>query len=154
MFIRIFFSYFFQAILLWFIKCPKALGECKLINPWPSSLLEEMTGAQKWGTSASNRTLKTDKVLIITSLAFLKKEKNMKPFQIDLYIITYIVSYPALECNKNLRKDVWKCWSGSFLLPRLLWPTVRKNCSCDREHFFMRSLEEFIQKVNGQNISW
>ena len=65
-----------------------------------------MTGAQKWGTSASNRTLKTDKVLIITSLAFLKKEKNMKPFQIDLYIITYIVSYPALECNKNLRKDV------------------------------------------------
>ena len=48
---------------------------------------------------------------------------------------------------------------NGILLPKLFWPTVRKNCSSDRENFlkfeaegqefenFLRSLEQFIQTV-------
>ena len=50
-----------------------------------------------------------------------------------------------------------------ILLPKLLLRTVRKNCSSDREKLlkveaegqefakFLRSLEQFIQAVKGQN---
>ena len=50
-----------------------------------------------------------------------------------------------------------------ILLPKLFWPTVRKNCFSDREIFwnsslkaenfekFLRSIEQFIQTVKGQN---
>ena len=41
---------------------------------------------------------------------------------------------------------------NDILLPKLFWPTVRKNCSSDRE--FLRSLEQFIQTVKGQNNFW
>ena len=53
-----------------------------------------------------------------------------------------------------------------ILLPKLFWPTVRKNCSSDREKLLkfesegrefgkiLRSLEQFIQTVKGQNIFW
>ena len=53
-----------------------------------------------------------------------------------------------------------------ILLPKLFWPTVRKNCSSDREKLlkfeaedrefanFLRSLEQFIQTVKGQNNFW
>ena len=53
-----------------------------------------------------------------------------------------------------------------ILLPKLFWPTVRKNCSSDREKFLkfeaegrefskiLRSLEQFIQTVKGQNNFW
>ena len=49
-----------------------------------------------------------------------------------------------------------------ILLPKLFWPTVRKNCSSDGEKLlkfeaegrefakFLRSLEQFIQTVKGQ----
>ena len=52
------------------------------------------------------------------------------------------------------------CGNG-ILLPKLFWPTVRKNC-CDREKLLkfkaegqkitknLRSLEQFIQTVKGQ----
>jgi hypothetical protein len=51
------------------------------------------------------------------------------------------------------------------LLPKLLWPTMRKkNCSdwellkfeAEGREFakFLRSLEQFIQTVKGQNIFW
>ena len=51
-----------------------------------------------------------------------------------------------------------------ILLPKLFWPTVRKNCSSEREKLLkfeaenqefskiLRSLEQFIQTVKGQNI--
>ena len=57
------------------------------------------------------------------------------------------------------------CENG-ILLPKLFWPTVRKNCSSDREKLlkfeadgresskFMRSLEKFIQIAKGQNNFW
>jgi hypothetical protein len=53
--------------------------------------------------------------------------------------------------------------SLGILLPKLFWPTVRKNCSSDRKKLlkfeaegrefakFLRSLEQFIQTVKGQN---
>ena len=52
---------------------------------------------------------------------------------------------------------------NGILLPKLFWPTVRKNCSSDRENILkfeaegrefakiLRSLEQFVQTVNGQN---
>ena len=53
-----------------------------------------------------------------------------------------------------------------ILLPELFQPTVRKNCSSDREKllkfesegrefdFFLRSLEQFIETVKGQKNFW
>ena len=55
---------------------------------------------------------------------------------------------------------------NGILLPKLYRPTVRKNCSSDREKFlkfeaegreyanFLRSLEQFIQTVKSQNNFW
>ena len=63
------------------------------------------------------------------------------------------------------KKSCLFLWNG-ILLPKLLWPTVRKNCSSDREKLlefeaegrefsnFLRSLEQFIQTVKGQNNFW
>ena len=63
-----------------------------------------------------------------------------------------------------------KSWTmgknNGILLPKLFWPTVRKSCSSDREKLlkfeaegrefskFLRSLEQFIQTVKGQNNFW
>ena len=55
---------------------------------------------------------------------------------------------------------------NGILLPKFVWSTVRKNCSSDREKNlkfeaegpeyskFLRSLEQFIETVKGQNNSW
>ena len=55
---------------------------------------------------------------------------------------------------------------NSILLPKLFWPTVRKNCFSDREFFLkfeadgrefekkLRSLEQCIQTMKGQNNFW
>ena len=55
---------------------------------------------------------------------------------------------------------------NGILLPKLFWPTVRKNCSTDQEKLlkfeaegrefaiFFRSLEQFVQKVKGQINFW
>ena len=52
---------------------------------------------------------------------------------------------------------------NGILLPKLFWPTVRKNCSSDQEKVLkfeavggefakkLGSLEQFIQTVKGQN---
>ena len=42
---------------------------------------------------------------------------------------------------------------NGILLPKLFWPTVRKICSRDWEKL-LRSLEQFIQTVKGQNNFW
>ena len=56
--------------------------------------------------------------------------------------------------------------NNGILLPKLFWPTVKKNCSSDREKLlkfeaegwefakFLRSLEQFIQTENGLNNFW
>ena len=55
---------------------------------------------------------------------------------------------------------------NGILLPKLFWPIVRKKCSSHREKLlkfeaegrefakFLRSLEQFIQTVKGQNNFW
>ena len=55
---------------------------------------------------------------------------------------------------------------SDILLQKLFWPTVRKNCSSDREKLLkfeaeswefskiLRSQEQFIQTVKGQNNFW
>ena len=43
---------------------------------------------------------------------------------------------------------------NGILLPKLFWPTVRKNCSSDWGREFLRSLEQFIQTVKGLNNFW
>ena len=56
--------------------------------------------------------------------------------------------------------------SNGIFLPKLFWHDLRKNCSSDREKLmkfeaesrefskFLRSLEQFIQTVKGQNNFW
>ena len=56
--------------------------------------------------------------------------------------------------------------SYGILLPKLFRPTVRKNCSSGQEKLLkleaegrefakiLRSLEQFIQTVKGQNNFW
>ena len=55
---------------------------------------------------------------------------------------------------------------NGILLPKLFWPTVRKNCSSDQEKNLkfeaegwefskiLRLLEQFIQTVKAQNSFW
>ena len=70
--------------------------------------------------------------------------------------------------RKTLRKNIcsrWK-WHKWFFVIKVFWLTVRKNCSSDWEKLlkfnaedqefakFLRSLEQFIQTVKGQNNFW
>ena len=60
----------------------------------------------------------------------------------------------------------WQVARNGNLLPKLFWPTVRKNCSTDREKLLkfeaegrefakiLRSLEQFVRTVKGQNNFW
>ena len=55
---------------------------------------------------------------------------------------------------------------NGIVLPKLFWPTVRKNCSGDQEKLLkfnakrqefaksLRSTEQFIQTVKVQNNFW
>ena len=70
----------------------------------------------------------------------------------DRHIFWYFLAHSYFESKNN-----------GILLPKLFWPTVRKKCSSDREKLlkfeaegrefakFLRSLEQFIQTVKGQN---
>ena len=67
-------------------------------------------------------------------------------------------------CTKVEKKD--GKMKNCILLPKLFWLTVRENCSSDWEKLlkfeaegqefanFLRSLEQFIQTVKGQNNFW
>ena len=85
---------------------------------------------------------------------------------IAMSMVTYsnLVKKERLELALfvNVQKQVLRDDNG-ILLPKLLWPTVRKNCSSDREKVlkfeaeggeFFRSLEQFIQTVKSQNNFW
>ena len=66
---------------------------------------------------------------------------------------------------KKLRAIFFQAWNG-ILLPKLFWLTVRKKWSGYREKLlkfeaegwefakFLRSLEQFVQMVKGQNNFW
>ena len=67
---------------------------------------------------------------------------------------------------QNLVQTHYCLVKNGILLPKLFRPTVRKKCSSDREKLlkfeaegrefakFLRSLEQFIQTVKGQNNFW
>ena len=74
-------------------------------------------------------------------------------------------------CHLQLRQNSWQsisicCPIFGILLPKLFWPTLRKNCSSNQEKHlefeaegrefakFLISLEQFIQTVKGQNNFW
>ena len=77
-------------------------------------------------------------------------------------------------CQKNAYKEsMYVLVHNGILLPKLFWPTVRRNCSSDQEKLlkfeaegqkllkfeaegqeFLRSLEQFAQTVKGQNNIW
>ena len=71
-------------------------------------------------------------------------------------------------CDKSSAKFDHKniLTRNGILLSKLFWPTVRKNCFSDQEkiwkfeaegwefEIFLRSLEQFIQTVKGQNNFW
>ena len=64
------------------------------------------------------------------------------------------------------KKSLKVALRNGILLPKLFWPTVRKNCSSDREKLLkfeaegreflknLGSLEQFIQTVKGQSNFW
>ena len=70
--------------------------------------------------------------------------------QVPLNRFTWIAKFPT------------KVDSNGILLPKLFWPTVRKNCISNREKHlkfeaegqefatFLRSLEQFIQTVRSE----
>ena len=77
--------------------------------------------------------------------------------------------YTAESDSIQSQDTLWKAWVSrdtlseiyGILLPKLCWPTLRKNCPRDREKLlkfeaegrefakFLRSLEQFIQTVKG-----
>ena len=73
------------------------------------------------------------------------------------------ISLP-IDMTEDLQIRIKKL--NCILLPKLFRPTVRKNCSSDQEKLlkfeaegrefakFLRSLEQFIQTVKGQNNFW
>ena len=82
--------------------------------------------------------------------------------------LTYIKSDTGAQTTGKAIIPVAKAVKviNGILLPKLFWPTVKTNCSGDREKLLkfeaecwefvkiLRSLEQFIQTVKGQNNSW
>ena len=84
-------------------------------------------------------------------------------FSIPIIFSNFDFNCSNLSSLRNLQEQVKK----AFCYQELFWPfTVWINCSSDREKLlkfeaegqefakWMRSLEQFIQTVNGQNNSW
>ena len=94
-------------------------------------------------------------VLDITADKYQYINNTFKTQKIN-YVTTYAKTKPFSFLTPN-----------GILLPKLFWPTYcQKNCSSDREKLlkfeaegwefenFLRSLEQFIQTVKGQNNFW
>ena len=72
-----------------------------------------------------------------------------------------------MELEKELGfRNLQEKLENDILLPKLFWPTVRENCSNDREKRLkfeavgwefekkLRSLEQFIHNVKEKNSFW
>ena len=71
-----------------------------------------------------------------------------------------------MDQHKKRKSEKRQQLRNGILLPKLFGPTVRKKCSGDQEKLlkfeaegqefakFLRSLEQFIQTVKGQNIAF
>ena len=85
-----------------------------------------------------------------------------------ILIISLLGIVVAYDINVTDLPQVGKsCHRGiGILLPKLFWPTVRKNCSSDPERKlkleaegqdfakYVRSLEQFVQTFKIQNNFW
>ena len=87
-----------------------------------------------------------------------------------------VFNYPTTGTTLSLSKRSAKVFRilqncmellrNGILFPNFFWPTMRKKCSSDKEKLlkfeaegpdfvkFLRSLEQFIQTVKGQNNFW
>ena len=80
----------------------------------------------------------------------------MDAYELPSYVVRVKGSWEKI---KQVEKN-------GILLPKLPWPTVRKKCCSDWEKLLkyeaedrefakiLRSLEQFIQTVKGQNNFW
>ena len=78
----------------------------------------------------------------------------------------YQCAYSSGWFGLPIFQDQWQISGNGILLPKFFWSTVRKSCSSDwwkllkikadgREFAKdLRSLEQFIQTVKGQNNFW
>ena len=111
---------------------------------------------------------------------FYCQQEHLFLFQkIELLTKQFVQFWETQEknCSGSSKRERWLCrkswlWQqrsiffplliSGILLPKLFWPTVRKNCSSDWEKHLkfeaegrefakiLRSLEQFIQTVKGQ----
>ena len=96
-----------------------------------------------------------------------KKIRNFDPFHCALFNSIWLFSI----FNLMGKIPHWTSYPRfnlivHILFPKLFWPTVRKNSSSDWEKLLeiepggrefvkiLRSLEQFIQTVKGQNNFW
>ena len=71
-----------------------------------------------------------------------------------------------MQKTLQVSKFTVKIFNNGILLPKLGWSTVRKDCSSDWEKLlkfeaegpefanFLRLLDQFIERVKGNNIFW
>ena len=82
---------------------------------------------------------------------------------VNFFLALFLIHFRRKHRNQD-EKDSVK--NNGILIRKLFWPTVRKKCSSDREKLLkfsafslefsktLRSLEQFIQTVKGQNNYW
>ena len=82
--------------------------------------------------------------------------------ELCIILINVIFDWP-LGANRWYGASGHMCVKDNgILLPKLFWPTVRKNCSIDREKVFKFEVEgrefenflRFVRTVKGQKIFW
>ena len=100
------------------------------------------------------------KKLKISHVFVLILNANVDKLMCDIYELLRLNS--VRDCQRVFKAER----KNGILLPKLFRLTVTKNCSSDREKKlkfkaegrefakFLRSLEQFIQTVKGQNNLW
>ena len=90
---------------------------------------------------------------IATSTELVKTAEHINNLQLSSgkghFLFFSFVIFPTIACV-FLSCYVWYY----ILLPKLFWPTVRKNWSSDRKNKFLRLLEPFILTVKVQYNFW
>ena len=82
--------------------------------------------------------------------------------QVAFYSFMHSLVTKKREKKGSRSLPKWLLMVFGILLPKLFWPTVRKNRSSDREKLLkfeakgqkFAKIEQFIQTVKGQNNFW
>ena len=87
----------------------------------------------------------------------------LKTFSVTNFLYFNLKQQPLFANNVG---HIWFPLRNGILLQKLFCPTVRKNCSSEREKIlkfeaegrefakYLTSLEQFIQTIKGQNNFW